>query len=121
MAGKIIGTQSWHLVFWNFVWICVKFPKYTSGDSMMAFSLGNKFSNSFVVFQESVDIHIKAWCNYSDRGIPWDLPCNCGLSVCEAYERPAADSNGPVATGSNVESCCRHRGSTALFPVTDPG
>lgn len=44
-------------------------------------------------------------------GVPWDLPCNCGLSVCEAYEREQ----------SHVESCCRHTGSTALFPVTDPG
>ncbi|CAJ1394585.1 unnamed protein product [Effrenium voratum] len=41
-------------------------------------------------------------------GVPWDLPCNCGLSLCENFQR-------------SEESCCRHAGSTALFPVTDPG
>ena len=45
-------------------------------------------------------------------GVKWDLPCNCGVSVCETFSR---------RLDSGSENCCRHAGSTALFPVTDPG
>ena len=45
-------------------------------------------------------------------GVRWDLPCNCGVSVCEKFSR---------GQGSGSENCCRHAGSTSLFPVTDPG
>ncbi|CAE7270348.1 unnamed protein product [Symbiodinium sp. CCMP2456] len=45
-------------------------------------------------------------------GVKWDLPCNCGVSVCETFSRRLDSGN---------ENCCRHAGSTSLFPVTDPG
>jgi len=50
-------------------------------------------------------------------GVPWDLPCNCGIDVCERYDRPRATAQGKVGS----DQCCRHTGSDALFPTTDPG
>ncbi|CAE8587874.1 unnamed protein product, partial [Polarella glacialis] len=65
-------------------------------------------------------------------GVPWDLPCNCGVSVCDRYERPLEgnnknsnnkkNDNNNTSKGSGAsEECCRHAGSDALFPTTDPG
>lgn len=45
-------------------------------------------------------------------GVPWDLPCNCGLELCEGYDRPA---------GGATEHCCRHAGNRELYPYIDPG
>ena len=113
---QVLNIYSIHIYIYRYIMIHTHIQL-----SIMFFSLGDKFSNSFLFFEIINNRYSYHGFAQSYGGIPWDLPCNCGLSVCEAYERPAADSVGPGATGSNLESCCRHQGSTALFPVTDPG
>lgn len=47
-------------------------------------------------------------------GVAWNLPCNCGVDLCEGYNRP-------VASGTGSEFCCRHTGDPSLYPNIGEG
>eukprot|EP00927_Polykrikos_kofoidii_P025398 TRINITY_DN22823_c0_g1_i1.p1 TRINITY_DN22823_c0_g1~~TRINITY_DN22823_c0_g1_i1.p1 ORF type:complete len:1364 (+),score=168.75 TRINITY_DN22823_c0_g1_i1:220-4311(+) len=52
-------------------------------------------------------------------GVSWNLPCNCGLDLCEEYARPLDFADATNRTQADL--CCRHFGNPSLNPFVEPG